>query len=91
MPLSVRIPAQIGRVFGPRVWEEVEARNVASLIDALDERFPGLRERLTEPDGQLRRWINIFVDGQDIRALGETDTPLRAGAEVSIVPAVAGG
>ncbi|GAC1647828.1 MAG: MoaD/ThiS family protein [Herpetosiphon sp.] len=89
--VAVRIPAQIGRVFGAQAWEQVEAAHVSDLISLLDARFPGLGERLTEPNGEMRRWINVFVDGEDIHALGGMATPLRDGAEVYIVPAVAGG
>ena len=91
MAVTVRIPAAIGEVFGAQRWEQVEAATVAALILALDQRFPGLGDRLTEPGGQLRRWINIFVDGADIRSLDNMSTPLPAGAEVYIVPSVAGG
>lgn len=91
MAVSVRIPTQIGRVFGAATWEHVEAESVATMILNLDRRFPGLGERLTEPGGRLRRWINIFVDGQDIRWLAGMETRLRPGAEVYIVPSVAGG
>ena len=91
MAISVRIPPQIGRVYGAQSWEHVEAENVAHVIRMLDARFPGLGERLTEPGGTLRRWINIFVNGEDIRALNGLATPLDPDAEVYIVPAVAGG
>ena len=91
MAVSVRIPPQIGRVYGAQSWERVEADSVAALIQALDARFPGLGERLTEPGGHMRRWINVFVDGEDIQALAGMATPLRPDAEVYIVPAVAGG
>jgi len=91
MTVAVRIPAQIGRVYGAQSWERVEAENVSSLVAMLDARFPGLGERLTEPGGTLRRWINIFVNGEDIRALNGLATPLDPDAEVYIVPAVAGG
>ncbi len=91
MAILVRIPRQIGRVYGAQPCEQVEAKHIASLIAVLDARFPGLGERLTEPGGQLRRWINVFVDGEDIRVLDGLATPLRAGSEVDIVPAIAGG
>lgn len=87
----VRIPAQIRRLYGAQSQERVAAATVAGLIAALDARFPGMGERLTEPDGRLRRWVNVFVNGQDVRQLGNTDARLEAGAEVIIVPAVAGG
>lgn len=91
MTITVRIPPQIGRVYGAQSWEQLEAEDVSQLIDMLDARFPGLGERLMEPGGELRRWINIFVDGEDIRELAGLATTLRPGAEVYIVPAIAGG
>ncbi len=91
MAVSVRVPPHIGRVFGAGDWEEVEAATVAEVIATLDARFPGLGERLTEPGGHMRRWINVFVEGEDIRSLQGMETRLRPGAEVYIVPAVAGG
>lgn len=91
MAVRVRIPVQIGHVFGTQLWETLDADSVREVIVALDQRFPGLGERLTEPGGRLRRWINIFVDGEDIQALQGMATPLRPDAEVYIVPAVAGG
>lgn len=91
MGVSVRIPAQIGRVYGANTWEQIEAEDIAGVITELDTLFPGIGERLTEPGGGLRRWINVFVDGQDIRWLAGMETRLRRGAEVYIVPSVAGG
>jgi molybdopterin synthase sulfur carrier subunit len=64
---------------------------VAEVVTALDTRYPGLEERLLERHGALRRWINIFVDGADIRGLDDVQTALRTGAEVYIVASVAGG
>jgi molybdopterin synthase sulfur carrier subunit len=91
MSVLVRIPAQIRRLYGAQAREELEADTVAAMIAALDARYPGMRERLTEPDGQLRRWVNVFVDGRDIRTQEGLATPLQPGAEVYIVPSVAGG
>jgi molybdopterin synthase sulfur carrier subunit len=91
MTVSVRIPPQLGRVFGATTWEQIEAETVSGLIVALNAHFPGLGERLTEPHGEMRRWINVFVDGEDIRVLAGMSTALRPDAEVYIVPAVAGG
>ena len=91
MAVSVRIPAQVRRLYGAQSWERVEADSVVAVIAALDVRYPGLGERLTEPDGQLRRWVNVFVDGFDIRTQEGMDTALRDGVEVFIVPSVAGG
>jgi molybdopterin synthase sulfur carrier subunit len=91
MAVSVRIPAQIRRLYGAQSWEPVEADTVGAVISALETRFPGMGERLTEPDGQLRRWVNVFVDGRDVHTLQGLDTPLGPGAKVYIVPSVAGG
>ncbi len=91
MGVMVRIPSQIGRVYGAHTWEQIEARDVAEVVAVLNRSFPGISDRLTEPNGQPRRWVNFYVDGEDIRMLGGMQTPLREGAEVYIVPSVAGG
>jgi molybdopterin synthase sulfur carrier subunit len=91
MGVSVRIPSQIRRLYGAQPWEVVEADTVAEVVATLDERFPGMGERLIEPDGQMRRWVNVFVDGRDIRLLAGVETSLSPGAKVYIVPSVAGG
>ncbi len=91
MPVLVRIPTPLrtvtkgaGEVYG-------EGTNVGELIDDLERRFPGLRERLVEEQGELRRFINIYVNQEDIRFLKGKNTALKDGDEVSIVPAIAGG
>ena len=61
------------------------------LIEALDGRYPGLKSRLCDENGKLRRFLNVYVNSEDIRFLDNQATPLKAGDEVSIVPAVAGG
>lgn len=90
-PVRVRIPAQIRRLYGTQTHETVDAGSVAELVRALDARYPGMGDRLAEPDGRLRRWVNFFVDGEDVRTLAGEATPLRPGCEVLIVPSVAGG
>jgi molybdopterin synthase sulfur carrier subunit len=65
--------------------------NVGELIEDLERQFPGLRERLVEDRGELRRFINVYVNQEDIRFLQGTGTALKDGDEVSIVPAIAGG
>jgi molybdopterin synthase sulfur carrier subunit len=91
MTVSVRIPGLIGDVFGAQAWEDVEAATVAELVRVLDGRFPGMGERLTEPGGEMRRWVQVFVDGKDFRTLAGMGTRLSPGAQVYIVPSVAGG
>lgn len=89
--ISVRIPAQIRRLYGAHAHEEVAAATIHELVAQLDARFPGMGERLMEPGGIMRRWVNLYVDGEDIRALAGEATPLPPGCEVMIVPSVAGG
>lgn len=69
----------------------VEAANVRDLTRGLSDRYPHLESWLFEPDGALKHWINVFVNGQDIRLLQEADTPLRPEDEVRIILAIAGG
>lgn len=89
--VTVRIPAQIRRLYGAAAREQLQAADIAGLVRALDSRYPGMGERLMEPDGQVRRWVNIFVNGEDIRVANGPDTPLQPDDEVHIVPSVAGG
>ncbi len=89
--VTVRIPAQIRRLYGAQAQETLAAATVAELVDALEARYPGMGERLLEPGGGLRRWVNVFVQGDDVRTLLGVATPLRPGDEVWIVPSVAGG
>jgi molybdopterin synthase sulfur carrier subunit len=68
-----------------------EADTVGGLIDDLERQYPGLRDRLVEDGGQIRRFINVYVNQEDIRFLDGAKTALKPGDEVSIVPAIAGG
>ncbi len=92
--LRVRIPAQIRTLYGAQSNEEVAAAlapTFAQLVVQLNQRYPGMGERLLEPDGRLRRWVNVYIDGEDVRTLQGAATPLPPGAEVFIVPSIAGG
>lgn len=91
MPLLVRIPTPLRAL--TKGAAEVQARGdtVESLVDDLERQFPGLKERLVDETGELRRFINIYVNQEDIRFLQAKKTALRDGDEVSIVPAIAGG
>ena len=89
--ITARIPAQIRRLYGTQSVEQAEATKLADLITVLDERYPGIGERLLEPDGQMRRWVNVYVDGEDIRVLQGVETQFQDGAEIHFVPSIAGG
>jgi molybdopterin synthase sulfur carrier subunit len=91
MPLRVIIPTPLRKFTGNAEVVEIEASTVKDVITNLNERYPGFAERICKETGELRRFINIYVEGEDIRFLQNLQTPVRDGAEVSIVPAIAGG
>ncbi|HUG54092.1 MAG TPA: MoaD/ThiS family protein, partial [Vicinamibacteria bacterium] len=90
MPIHVQIPGPLRPLTGGRSEVEVEAGDVAGLIAALEERHQGVRDRLIDASGALRRHVRIFVNDEDVRALQEQATPLSPGDRVAIVPAIAG-
>ena len=91
MTVTVKIPTQLRTVTGGDAEVTVdEAETVGSVLDGLYERYDGLRDRIAA-DGDLRRFVNVYVGGEDIRFLDGLDTPVEDGDEVTILPAVAGG
>jgi len=92
MAVKVRIPTPLRRLTNDQdVVTANESGTLAELIDTLESQHPGLKERLCDETGELRRFVNIYVNGEDVRFLSGLQTPIDSGAEVSIVPAVAGG
>jgi len=91
MAVKVMIPAPLRQFTGGQSSVDVQAMTVGDALAALDQQFPGLRDRLVEPDGRLRRFVSVFVNGKDVRTLQGLETPLQEGDEVGIVPAMAGG
>jgi len=91
MSLKVVIPAPLRKHTAGAEIVEVEATNVQDVIDKLESRFPGIRASVCDDSGSLRRFINIYVDGEDVRFLENLKTPTRDGVEVAIVPAISGG
>ncbi len=91
MGVNVRIPGPLRRVTNGAQQVQVEATNIQQTIDALESKFPGMKERLCDENGDLRYFVNIYLNGEDVRFLQGVKTPLTTGDEVSIVPAVAGG
>lgn len=91
MSVSVRIPTPLRTATAGASEVAVEAGSVREMLDDLERRHPGILERLCEPTGEVRRFVNVFVGDEDIRFLQGLDTPLTDGVMVSIVPAVAGG
>ena len=90
MAVVVKIPAQLRNLTGNEAEVEVEGSSVGEALEALYERYDGLRDRITE-DGELRRFVNVYVGGEDIRFLDGLETAVEDGDEVTILPAVAGG
>jgi molybdopterin synthase sulfur carrier subunit len=91
MPVIVRIPTPLLSLTNGQREVEAEGRNILELIEDLERRYPGLKERLCDEQGNLRRFINFFVNDEDIRFLEHEKTSLKDGDVVSIVPAIAGG
>jgi len=90
MPVTVRIPTPLQRLSGGKSEVVCSATSIAGLLEALEMDHPGIKERLTE-GGKVRRFINIYVNGEDIRALGAETTALKDGDTVAIIAAIAGG
>lgn len=91
MSVTVRIPTPLRSLTGGQGEVQAAAGSVKELIDVLEGKYQGLRDRLCDERGQLRRFINVYVNEEDIRFLQGAQTPLKAGDQVSIVPAIAGG
>jgi len=91
MPVLVRIPTPLRTITKGNAEIQAKGDTVDSLVADLERQFPGLKERLLDEAGELRRFINIYVNQEDIRFLQAQRTTLKDGDEVSIVPAIAGG
>jgi len=90
MSVTVKIPTQLRAATGGESEVDVEGTTVGEALDAVFEKHDGLRERITQ-DGDLRRFVNVYVSGEDIRFQEGLETQIDDGAEVTILPAVAGG
>jgi molybdopterin synthase sulfur carrier subunit len=91
MAVKVRIPSALQKLTGGASEVEASSSTVQQVIEELEGRHDGFKRRLCEDDGSLRRFINIFVNDEDIRFLEGVNTQLKDGDELSIVPAIAGG
>ncbi len=91
MSITIRIPAPLQKLTKNQAEVEASGTNVKELIDDLEKNFPGIKERVCDEEGNLRRFINIYVNEEDVRFLQQDQTPLKDGDEVSIIPAIAGG
>ena len=92
MGVKVRIPTPLRKLTKEKdVVELNNAGNIGDLIESLEKDYPGIKERLVDEKGEVRRFINVFINDEDIRFLENKSTSLKDGDEVSIVPAIAGG
>ena len=89
--VTVRVPAQLRTLTGGASELSLEGTTVGEVLKALDAAHPGMSDRLFDDSGALRRFVNVFVDDEDVRFLEGLGTPVTGGQTVSIVPAVAGG
>ena len=91
MPAKVRIPTPLRKLTNNEEVVEVGASNIGDAFTELQTRYPGIKERLVDESGAVRRFVNVYVNEEDIRFLQNQKTPLKDGDEVSIIPAIAGG
>ncbi|MDQ6986479.1 MAG: ubiquitin-like small modifier protein 1 [Mariprofundaceae bacterium] len=91
MSVNVRIPTPLRKLTGGADEVNVEAATIGEMIDALEAAHAGIKERLCDDNGEIRRFVNVYVNDEDVRFLDGRGTALKDGDEVSIVPAIAGG
>ena len=91
MPKKVRIPTPLRKLTNNEELIDVNAATIGAAIEELQTRFPGIAERLVDDKGEVRRFVNVYVNEEDIRFLQNKNTPLKDGDEISIIPAIAGG
>jgi sulfur-carrier protein len=91
MSKNIRIPTPLRKLTNNEEIIEINAANIGDAIVELQTRFPGIQERLVDEKGEVRRFVNVYVNEEDIRFLQNRATPLKDGDEISIIPAIAGG
>ncbi len=91
MAVKVLIPTPLQKFTNNEATVEIDGGSIVGLLDSLEAKFPGIKGRLCDDSGELRRFVNFYVNSEDIRFLDGKETALSDGDEVSIVPAVAGG
>jgi molybdopterin synthase sulfur carrier subunit len=91
MSVLVRIPTPLRRITNGQDKVNVEGATINEIVGSLESEFPGIKERLCDEQGELRNFVNVYVNGEDVRFLQGIETATKEGDEISIVPAVAGG
>ncbi|MBE3604090.1 MoaD/ThiS family protein [bacterium] len=91
MPIKVRVPTPLRRFTGGVDEVVADGDSIKNVIEDLERRHPGIRERLLDDSGELRRFVNVYLNGDDIRFLNQLNSKVKDGDDISIVPAIAGG
>lgn len=91
MPVKVRIPTPLRKLTNGADEVAAEGANINEVINNMEKNYPGLKERICEPDGKLRRFVNLYLNDEDIRFIKNMETELKDNDELSIIPAIAGG
>ena len=91
MSIKVRIPTPLQKLTNNQAEVQCDATNVNELLASLETQYPGIKERICDAEGKLRRFVNVYVNEEDIRFLQGQDTALKSGDDISIIPAIAGG
>ena len=91
MASKIRIPTPLRKLTNNEELVEVNAATIGDAINELQSRYPGIKERLVDDSGAVRRFVNVYVNEEDIRFLENQNTKLKDGDEISIIPAIAGG
>ncbi len=91
MATTIFVPTPLRKLTNGQSKVQLTGANVADLIERAETQYPGFRERVLDGDGEVKRFINVFVNGVDIRTLQGKATPVKDGDEVSVIPAMAGG
>jgi sulfur-carrier protein len=91
MPVTIKVPTPLRKFTQGAEAVSGNGATVGGLVDDLERKFPGIRDRICDEQGRVRRFVNLYVNGDDIRFLQQLDTKVKDGDEISIVPAIAGG
>ncbi len=91
MAVTVRIPTPLQKLTKDKAEVKASGKNVKELIEDLEKNFPGIKERICDEQGKIRRFINVYVNEEDVRFLQQDETSIKDGDEISIIPAIAGG
>ncbi|MDP6101070.1 MAG: MoaD family protein [Dehalococcoidia bacterium] len=91
MAVEVRVPSLLRGLVGGVKSIQTSGPTIGLALDDIEARFPGFKERVIDPNGAIKQFVSIFINGEDVRYIQSLDTPLLDGDQVSILPAVAGG